>query len=383
MWETPDAMLERVDALSRGDGRQTQRTRQTRRLLATVLGVALVLITASGVALAIYFAPVHTVERFCRAVAAQNEAHAYPLFTTAFQHQYPLAHFTHDMLALDEAEGRETACSSYSIAGLASPDTLTIALTLRRERMGELRGYARLRFENGGWRIDGLDMSLLGVDLGALETASTFCDALQRQDYGAVYTLLAANTLGKSTKQQFTSQGDAWDKIGGKVSDCTVAGVKRGNSGMLTQLTMRVTRTRVSGLGGTMTFAYVNGQWIVKGLDQAVLGDDLGPLTTGSQFCADLSNGKFHDAYMLLSRGLRASLPETDGRWHNYTVPGLHWTCTPDFATYIVKGNSASYVVVAQVTDSTTGKVAKPRLLFTLVQDAGAWRLDNIAAVIR
>lgn len=355
------------------------------RLLPFMLALALVLLTASGAALAVYFAPIHTVERFCQAVAAQDDAHAYQLLTSGFRQQHPRDQFARDIQMLDDAEGRITSCGDSSILSLANPDVLmgnlTVMTVLRRGPQGEMRGQAHLHFEEGAWRIDGLGTSLLGVDLGALETTLTFCDALQRQNYGTVYTLLNAYRHSTTTELEFIAQGRAWDQIGGQVSRCNVASIERSGSDGLAQLAIGVTRTRAGLLGGIITLTRNEGQWTIQALDQVVFGVDLGPLVVGRQFCANLSIGAFHDAYMLLSRGLRAILPEHGNRWSSYTVPGLRWTCIPDFATYIVKGNIASYVVAAQVTDSVTGNAATlPRLLFTFVRDDGVWKLDNISA---
>lgn len=391
MEEATHAMVTIDEAAQIGKTSATDRAKQpkkARRLLTMLLLLASVLIAADGAALAVYFTPIHTVERFCQAVAAQDDGRAYQLLTTRFQRQHSLEQFARDMQVLDNVAGRATGCGGTSITSPISPDMLmgelVVTTKLRRGHYGEMRGQAQLRVEDGAWRIDRVDASLMGVDLGALDAASLFCDALRRQNYGAVYTLLTANRPSTTTELDFTAQGRAWDQIGGQVSACGVASIEPSSSNTRAQLTISVTRTRAGLLGGVMTLARGDEQWAIQALDQTVLGADLGPLVVGQQFCTNLSNGMFHNAYLLLSRSLRMILPEHDGRWQSYTALRMRWSCIPDFATYTVGGNRASYVVMAQVINNATGKTATlPRLLFMFVHEDGAWMLDNINAPAR
>src|SRR5262249_7482505 len=145
-------------------------------------------------------------------------------------------------------EGKVTACSqatgsdAYSYSFGANKATVSAVIT--REK-GTYQGHVQVVSENGSWKIDAMDTSLLGANLGALVTLNGFCDAMKAKNYTAAYGLLGSAfqaQLGNSAAN-FALVAGVQDQVDGQVKDCTLTGVAQGNTDTSTSVTVTINRT--------------------------------------------------------------------------------------------------------------------------------------------
>jgi hypothetical protein len=361
--------------------------RKSRRVLWISLGVsaALIVLTAGGGAFAFsqYIAPATAVGTFCGYLKAQDYTAAYGLFSAGLKSQYTPDQFTQGANTLDKVEGAVVSCgqaksgNAYSYSLFSS--TAQVKAVITRATSGELDGAIHLKSENGAWKVDALDTSLLGVNLGALQAAGAFCAALQGQDYATAYTLLGSASQASIKQADFLAQAHLHDQIDGSITACGLVAIASGASDTSASLTASITRGKLGEKQGNINLDVESNAWKIDTLADALLGSDLGPYQVDTRFCADLASGNYADAYAIVTQNFAGG--QTEAQFAaSLTLPAaLNWGCKPDLSTYKVSGSSASYTVSVTVTDTATGQSAAQNLSFGFVQDNGVWKLDSTA----
>ena len=354
------------------------------------LGVAaaLIVLTAGGGAFAFsqYIAPATAAGTFCGYLKAQDYTAAYGLFTANLKSQFPQDQFTQGASTLDKVEGAVLSCgqaksgNAYSYSLFSS--TAQVNAVITRATAGELDGAIHLKSENGAWKIDALDTSLLGVNLGALQAASDFCAALQSQNYAAAYALLGSAVQLTVKQADFLKAAQLHDQIDGSVTTCGLVAIAPGASDTSASLTASITRSKLGEKQGNMNLDVEAGAWKISTLADALLGSDLGPYQVGTRFCADLASGNFADAFTIVTQAFTGG--QTEAQFAAFlTLPApLKWGgCKPDLSTYKVSGSNASFTAALTVTDTATGQSVSQNFRFEFVQEDGVWKLDNIVKV--
>jgi hypothetical protein len=347
-----------------------------------VLAAVLVVGTAGGAyALVQYNQPASAASQFCQDLKVQNFDSAYMMLSAKLQVQYDSGQFHQLNEALDAVEGKVTACGSgqgsgaydYTLGG----DTATVGAVITREKQGKLQGALHL-VSQGSWKVDGLDTSLLGINLGALQTLDAFCAAEQGQKYDALYDLLGADLRAQTQKAVYVLLAAAQDFIDGKVTACALKSVANGNSDTATTVTISVTREMRGTSSGAVTLDSVEGSWKISKIDDAVQGTNLLPLLTASQFCADIALGDFASAYALTSRTFQATKTRAQ-LTQTFALPaGSRWLgCQPDIATYRVTGTQAQFSGQFIYMDASQALGAVGMTLF-LIEEGSTWKVDDV-----
>ncbi len=148
--------------------------------LAIVLVVGLLLGGGGYLAFTNYTAPATAAGKYCGYLKAQNYDSAYGMLSAKLKEQYTSDQFRQASAALDNVEGKVTACGAgsgsnaykYTLLG----NTATVLATTTREKQGLLQGEIGL-VNSDGWKVDSLATSLIGINLGALDTLGKFCQA--------------------------------------------------------------------------------------------------------------------------------------------------------------------------------------------------------------
>ncbi|HEX6817777.1 MAG TPA: hypothetical protein VF120_05335 [Ktedonobacterales bacterium] len=358
--------------------------RSLKWLWITLAVVAALLIVGGGgaiFALVQYAQPAAAAGTFCGDLKAQNYTAAYNMLSAKMQAAYNSTAFAQGNAALDAAEGKVTACGAasgssayqYSLGG----STATLTATLTREKQGSLQGGVHL-VNQSGWKVDGLDTSLLGINLGALQTLGSYCAAMESQNYSTAYGFLGGTLASDAGSADiFAEIAQLQDQVDGKVTGCAITAIPAGNTDTSTTVTATLTRSTLGAKSGNITLTATNGTWKITQVADALQGTDLGPLVTGSIFGLALVGGDFADAYKLLTPELQAQFTQTQFQQLFALPAGYKYVAaTPDLSTYKVTSTSASYAGTVTYTDPSNATHQR-KFNITLDQVSGAWLVSG------
>jgi hypothetical protein len=350
------------------------------------LAVVVVLLLAGGAlgawAVSQIAAPGVAAGEFCDSLRQQSYDAAYGRLSTTMRARFSQAQFHSAAADLDAAEGKVLSCGSAANTSYSpGSSTATLGLTVTRAKQGNLTGTLRMKKEGGAWKVDGLDTSLLGVNLAAVQTVETYCAALQGQKYDAVYTLLDSKQQGAQKQDSFTGDAKLRDQIDGKVSACGLEKVATGNSDATASVTLTVTRAKLGRKSGALTLGSEASQWRISAIAAEILGSDLQPLAVGKQFCGLLSQAKYVDAYNSTSAGFKRATSKKSFLGL-FDVQGVKWTCgSAKISTYKVSGGAASYEMTLTSKDQITGETANQNARMGLVLEGSTWKVQGLASV--
>jgi hypothetical protein len=137
--------------------------------------------------------PLSTTSTFCTDLKAQKYSDAYVLLSAGYQKQVSSTAFTQISQLHDQLDGKVQACGLAGIQGTGgfnlnlNPQTASFNAQVTRNH--SYTGAISLVKQNGSWKIDVVDESLQGSDVGALTTGAQFCQSLAAQNYQAVYAM--------------------------------------------------------------------------------------------------------------------------------------------------------------------------------------------------
>jgi len=297
--------------------------------------------------------------------------------------QYTSDQFRQASTELDNAEGKVTACGAgsgsnaykYTLFG----NSATVVATTTREKQGLLQGEIGL-VNNDGWKVDSLATSLIGINLGALDTLGKFCQAYQTQNYSGAYALLAASLKTATTQEQFTSFQTLQDQVDGKVTACALEQITNGTD---TDANVQVSLTR-STLGkrvGAVSLTAAGDSWAVSNVADDLQGTDLTGFVVGSTFCTDIVTGKFTEASAMVTANIATQLTKYGGLAGFFKLPAgyTYAGCTPDPTGYKVQSGEASFVSILKTqVGATPGPSLKLALTLTSGATAGSWQVAGI-----
>lgn len=362
--------------------------------IALIVAAVVLVLAAMGLGGGIFLinqiaAPGVAAVQFCNQLKTQNYDNAYGMLSTGMQGKYPETAFRAGVTALDTAEGKVIGCQQASGSNTykysLGASTATVGAQITRASQGNLTGSLSLKNENGSWKIDGIDTSLLGVNIGALQASGAFCAAMQGQDYEGAYGMLDSAQQGLISQADFVASGKLHDQIDGSVTKCGLSKVPTGNTDQLTKLTIDMNRSKLGDRTGDVTLKFEGAAWKVDATDASLNGTDLQPLVLGQQFCALMTAGKYTDAYGLFSSNFQQQVSKDAFVAQFSTFQGykLAWTCgKPDYSTYSVSGDTASIVEPLTLSIPALGANATSTTNFTVkfIQENGAWKIDNLIA---
>jgi hypothetical protein len=233
-----------------------------------------------------------------------------------------------------------------------------------------------------GWKVNTLSASLLGIDLGALDTLGKFCVALQGQNYAAAYALLGSTATTQITAEDFATAGGLHDQIDGTVSACALEQVNASTTSTATPVQVSLTRAKLGKRVGSVSLAAESdATWKIQAVDKALLGTDIGPLQVGTLFCNDVFTGKYVEAGTLITPALAAALVSIGGLKGAFEFPATikFVSCTPDLSTYKVQTNEATYDSAVKVQSASSGVqvTLKLTLYFVPAADGVSWKVDD------
>jgi len=195
-----------------------------------IIGILAVLIIGFGTAGGLFFygwqqtrQPVDAALAFCSDLKAQRYVAAYGRLSHAYQVRVSKDQFVAAATVHDTIDGKVLDCGTPN-TGVAfsfdlspsSKTTLSASITRNRSFAGKLS----LVKEGSAWKIDSIDQSLEGSDLGALVTGQAFCNALVSGNYAAAYALQSARQQAQANEKDFAAAIKATFSGNLKLADC-------------------------------------------------------------------------------------------------------------------------------------------------------------------
>jgi hypothetical protein len=355
--------------------------------LAIVL-VVLVILGGGGVfAYNAYTAPGVAAQKFCTDLKAQDYDAAYGMLSSTLTAKYTASQFKQASAVLDQAEGQVSACArgtgSNAYGYSLGSSTASVSAVLSREKQGLLQGAMHLKNENGAWKVDAIDTSLLGVNLGALQSAATFCASLQSKDYATAYGLLGGSLqTAAGTQSDFVAAGQLHETIDGAVTACGLTAIDQGNTDAQTSLSVSLTFAKLGAKSGKMALQASGDAWKISDLDAALLGTDLGPYKVGLLFCADLKKNDQAAIYRMTSSSFMARFSQSSFVQGNTLPAGIVVSsCTLDVSTYKVTGSNASVNYSYRLTATSTGQFFEGISEAFFVREGTTWKIDGFKTV--
>ena len=197
---TPSTPQTQPDPYTAKSGEQKTPSSQRPRWLIPVIVAALVIVVFGGIAGVVYAigqnalqASMDTATTFCNDLRAQKYTDAYSLLSSGYQAQITGKDFTAFNQVHDQLDGKVRQCGLAGLQNNAgfnlnlNPQSASFNTQITRNR--SYTGEVSLVKQNGSWKIDSVEDSLQGSDVGGLTTGSQFCQALAAQDYAAVYAM--------------------------------------------------------------------------------------------------------------------------------------------------------------------------------------------------
>jgi hypothetical protein len=355
------------------------RTSHRGLITGVVIGVVVLALLGSGAFVGInqYQAPAQAAQQFCSTLTSQDYVAAYNMLSSNLQSEYTSDQFTLGSQLLDKAEGNVISCgaasgSSYDYTLFGS--TATISSVIDRAQSGTLTGKLHLINQNG-WKISGIDTSLLGVNLTSLQTVQSFCTSLQNGDYSGAYSVLGSTLQSQVSESTFAQDGSLHQQIDGPVTGCSIVGFGQGNTDISTNLSVSITRSTLGTVIGQTSLDMEGGTWKISSINTALEGSDLGGLFVVQKFCSYLKSGQVSKAYGLTSTPFQSanSLSYFESI---FIVPGLTFSCTFQLSTYKVPDPldahiNGSFVLTGQ------GAQAQVPAEFFMVKEGSNWKFDR------
>jgi hypothetical protein len=359
--------------------------REPRRglIIGLVAGVLVLALLGTGAFVGInqYQAPANAAQQFCNNLKAQDYVAAYSMLSSGLQGQYSSDEFSLGAKTLDQTEGAVTACGqatsnayNYTLFG----DTATISTVISRAQTGSLTGTLHLVNQND-WKISGIDTSLLGVNLGSLQTAAGFCGALQRQDYTTAYSFFGSSLQAQITQGDFVSQGSLHDQIDGLVTSCGITGLGQGNNDTTTNLTVSITRSKLGQKTGQASLDVEANTWKFSSLDSGLQGSDVGGVLVVNRFCADVDAYNPHAAYELTSSAFRGAVSEASfDQVFGFPKSEIIYSCKANLSTFSQTSATSEKIGVDFSVAAPGGSPSSIPFTAFLVLSGTKWQIDGI-----
>jgi hypothetical protein len=347
-------------------------------IIGLIVGVLILALIGGGAVVGVnqYQAPANAAQQFCTALKGQDYVAAFALLSSQLQGQYTQAQFTTASQTLDQVEGNVTACgeaagSAYNYTPFGS--TATISSVITRAQSGPLSGTLHL-VDNNGWKISGIDTSLLGVDLASLQAVASYCGALQQKDYTTAYSYLGSTLQSQVSQTAFSQQAALHEQVDGAVTGCTITGFGSGNNDTTTNLVVSITRSTLGQVSGALSLDLESGSWKITSVASTLEGTDIGGIYVVREFCAYIKADETTKAYHLTSSAFQSavSLSSFDSV---FGIAGITYGCTLQYSTYKVTDPTDAQISV-DIKLSANGASDSVPIKFVLVKVGSTWKID-------
>jgi hypothetical protein len=202
--------------------------RRLGRSLATA-SVSLLALAAIGGGVLVYGinqaqGPINAAQAFCNDLKSQSYDAAYNLLSSSYQARLPQAQFLTEARLHDQIDGKVNTCGQPNKGtftfSLGNTNTERLNDTFTRESKS-FAGAISLVKQGSDWKVDGIDASLQGTDLGAFQVSQAFCADFVAANYASAYGLLSVKAQQNyGSQQQFVTTFTSAFSGPYKLTDC-------------------------------------------------------------------------------------------------------------------------------------------------------------------
>ena len=230
--------------------------------IALLIVLALLLLGAGGTfayALSVNGAITAAAQSFCADLQAQNYAGAYTHLSSGYQAKVTQAQFTQASQLHDQIDGKVRTCSagndSSALSALLQLGSNSVSFPAQITRNQTFSGDMTVVKQNGSWKVDRIDQSLQGTDLGPLLVANDYCAALVSGNINQAYNDLSPDYQSRlGSEQQYAQALRSVLTQGVSLTSCTPDLKSYNVSGTTARLSGTLT-VRVSGTSTNLAIA--------------------------------------------------------------------------------------------------------------------------------
>ncbi|MEO7001561.1 MAG: hypothetical protein ABI068_07145 [Ktedonobacterales bacterium] len=150
-------------------------------------------------------ASVQVVASYCTALQNQDYTTAYSLLGSTLQSGEQQSAYTATEQLHDTIDGKVTACSISTIFSGADDSHTSVQVSITRANLDAQTSPAVLGFESSAWKIQTLDSTAEGRDVGPYQAGQQFCGDLKAGNYAGAYGLTSSGFQFAVSKSSFIS----------------------------------------------------------------------------------------------------------------------------------------------------------------------------------
>src|SRR5689334_17397093 len=135
--------------------------------------------------------------------------------------------------------------------------------------------------------------------LKPVTVATTFCNDLKAQSYGAAYDLLSSGAQGQVSRDLFVQGAQLQDQIDGTVKSCgpvTGSGADSKIDVNAGKATLKATVQRNQAFTGNILLVKQGSDWKIDDIDAKLQGRDIAPIIVADVFCKAVVANDYHTA---------------------------------------------------------------------------------------
>lgn len=198
-------------------------------LIALIVVVVLLLLGAGGVfayAQSVRGAITAAAQSFCTDLKAQNYTGAYGMLSSGYQAKVTQQQFTQASQLHDQIDGKVQGCSAGAGGGgldaLLQLGSTSVTFPAQITRNKTLTGDMTLINQNGAWKVNAIDTSLQGTELGPILVANDYCTALASGNVQQAYSDLSPDYQSRlGSEQQYAQTLQSVLTQGVSLTGCT------------------------------------------------------------------------------------------------------------------------------------------------------------------
>ena len=169
--------------------------------------------------------PERTVQAFCQDLQSHRYAAAYAILSSSYRVNLSETQFTNISQLQDQVDGKIRACPvatgpSLDLSFGTPQNQTSYLITILRDQPHN--GHIAVVRQSDAWKVDALQQSLTGTNVGPILTVQTFCEAIMKADYATAYNALSRRQQNLATEPVFAAQFRS--ALGGPVNlnSCTM-----------------------------------------------------------------------------------------------------------------------------------------------------------------
>jgi len=146
---------------------------------------------------------VQVIAGYCTALQSQDYTTSYGLLGATLQSGETQSAYTATEKLHDTIDGTVSVCGVSALSSGADDSHTTLQVSITRANLAAQTGSAVVDVESGAWKIQTLDSSAEGRDVGPYLVGQQFCGYLKANNYNGAYSLTSSGFQSANSLQAF------------------------------------------------------------------------------------------------------------------------------------------------------------------------------------